>query len=144
MAIRVAESGVPMIVTDANGNPTAVANLPFDENDPRAREWISRLDAQTREYMQAELLKARIVSREEFPGDAVALNSMVKIKDDLRGRVMDLVLVTPDKADISKNHISVLAPIGIALIGYRKGDKINWKMPSGNRSFTIMEVKNPD
>ena len=40
------ESGVPMIVTDANGNPTAVANLPFDESDPRAREWISRLDAQ--------------------------------------------------------------------------------------------------
>jgi signal transduction histidine kinase len=40
------ESGVPMIVTDANGTPTAVANLPFDENDPRAREWISRLDAQ--------------------------------------------------------------------------------------------------
>ena len=38
------ESGVPMIVTDANGNPTAVANLPFDENDPRAREWIARLD----------------------------------------------------------------------------------------------------
>jgi signal transduction histidine kinase len=40
------ESGVPMIVTDANGNPTAVANLPFDEDDPRAREWIPRLDAQ--------------------------------------------------------------------------------------------------
>ena len=40
------ESGVPMIVTDANGTPTAVANLPFDETDPRAREWISRLDAQ--------------------------------------------------------------------------------------------------
>lgn len=39
-------SGVPMIVTDAAGNPTATANLPFDENDPRAREWISRLDAQ--------------------------------------------------------------------------------------------------
>ena len=40
------ESGVPMIVTDANGNPTATANLPFDESDPRAREWIPRLDAQ--------------------------------------------------------------------------------------------------
>jgi len=40
------ESGVPMIVTDANGNPTATANLPFDEDDPRAREWIPRLDAQ--------------------------------------------------------------------------------------------------
>jgi signal transduction histidine kinase len=42
------ESGVPMIVTDANGNPTATANLPFDESDPRAREWIVRLDAQNK------------------------------------------------------------------------------------------------
>ncbi|HWP70406.1 MAG TPA: HAMP domain-containing sensor histidine kinase [Gemmatimonadaceae bacterium] len=40
------ESGVPMIVTDAAGNPTATANLPFDESDPRAREWIPKLDAQ--------------------------------------------------------------------------------------------------
>lgn len=40
------ESGVPMIVTDAQGRPTETANLPFDETDPRAREWIARLDAQ--------------------------------------------------------------------------------------------------
>lgn len=46
LANDIRESGVPMIVTDANGNPTAVANLPFDENDPQAREWIARLDAQ--------------------------------------------------------------------------------------------------
>lgn len=48
LASDIVESGVPMIVTDANGTPTAVANLPFDENDPRARQWISRLDAQNR------------------------------------------------------------------------------------------------
>ena len=46
LANDIRESGVPMIVTDANGNPTATANLPFDESDPRAREWITRLDAQ--------------------------------------------------------------------------------------------------
>lgn len=46
LANDIRESGVPMIVTDANGNPTAVANLPFDEDDPRARDWIPRLDAQ--------------------------------------------------------------------------------------------------
>lgn len=46
LANHIRESGVPMIVTDAAGNPTAVANLPFDEDDPRAREWITRLDAQ--------------------------------------------------------------------------------------------------
>lgn len=46
LANHIRESGVPMIVTDAAGTPTAVANLPFDEDDPRAREWIERLDAQ--------------------------------------------------------------------------------------------------
>src|SRR5688572_17489343 len=48
LANDIRESGVPMIITDANGNPTATANLPFDENDPRAREWISQLDAQNK------------------------------------------------------------------------------------------------
>ena len=46
LANHIRESGVPMIVTDATGNPTETANLPFDKDDPRAREWISRLDAQ--------------------------------------------------------------------------------------------------
>src|SRR5574342_583998 len=46
LANDIRESGVPMIVTDANGNPTAVANLPFGAEDPRSREWIPRLDAQ--------------------------------------------------------------------------------------------------
>jgi signal transduction histidine kinase len=46
LANDIRESGVPMIVTDAAGNPTATANLPFDADDPRAREWIERLDAQ--------------------------------------------------------------------------------------------------
>lgn len=46
LANDIRESGVPMIVTDANGNPTAVANLPFEPEDPRSREWIARLDAQ--------------------------------------------------------------------------------------------------
>jgi signal transduction histidine kinase len=48
LAADIRESGVPMIVTDANGNPTATANLPFDETDPRAREWIPRLDAENK------------------------------------------------------------------------------------------------
>jgi len=51
LANDIRESGVPMIITDANGNPTATANLPFDENDPRAREWISRLDAQNKQIV---------------------------------------------------------------------------------------------
>lgn len=46
LASHIRESGIPMIVTDANGNPTAVANLPFAADDPQAREWIPRLDAQ--------------------------------------------------------------------------------------------------
>lgn len=46
LSSHIRESGVPMIVTDAGGTPTVVANLPFTADDPRAREWIPRLDAQ--------------------------------------------------------------------------------------------------
>jgi regulator of nucleoside diphosphate kinase len=99
-------------------------------------------DRENAEAMQLELQKAKLVSKEEFPEDAIGLYSIVRIKDNARKKEMELELVTPDKADISKNKVSVLAPIGVALIGFRQGEQVQWKMPSGERSFTILDVKN--
>ena len=99
-------------------------------------------DRQNAEAMDIELSKARVVGSEEFHSTAIGINTKVKILDDDRNKVIELVLVTPDKADISKNKVSILAPIGVALLGSRKGERVNWKMPSGNKSFTIMEVWN--
>ena len=55
---------------------------------------------------------------------------------------MELMLVTPDKADIKEKRISVMAPIGTALIGFRKGQKVKWQVPAGKKTFTILEVIN--
>ena len=89
-----------------------------------------------------ELKKAQIVDAENFPGDIVRLNSTVVIKDLKTKRDMTLTIVLPQKADIKQKKVSVLAPIGTALIGFRKGQTVSWQVPSGKKDFMIMEVSN--
>lgn len=96
------------------------------------------------EALQAELKKAKLVSKEEFPEDAIRLNSKVKVKDSNNGKEMELMVVMPDDADIKQRKISVTAPVGIALIGFRKGQKVGWQVPAGMKTFTITDVVNQD
>ena len=104
-----------------------------------AKTTFNRHDA---EELEAELKKAKLVSREEIPGDVVRLNSCVTIKDEKENKVLQLTVVTPEKADIKHRRISILSPIGTALIGYRKGHQVSWKVPAGTKTFTILEVTN--
>jgi len=99
-------------------------------------------DRQNAKKLQEELKKARLVNKDQFPFDAVRLNSTIKIKTEGEGEVMELMLVTPDKANIKEKKISVMAPIGTALIGFRKGQKIKWQVPAGKKTFTIIDVTN--
>ncbi len=91
-----------------------------------------------------EIKKAQIVDPEDFPSDAVRLGSTVIVKDLETKRDLEITIVLPRYADIKQKKISVLAPIGTALIGFRKGRKISWNVPAGKKDFKIMEVKNPD
>ncbi|HEY6975565.1 MAG TPA: nucleoside diphosphate kinase regulator [Chitinophagaceae bacterium] len=99
-------------------------------------------DAQNASELKAELKKAKLVSKHSFPDDVVRLNSRVKIKEANKNNVMDLILVTPDKANIKERKISVMAPVGTALIGFRQGQKISWQVPAGKKTFHIVEVIN--
>lgn len=99
-------------------------------------------DRRNAEGLQTELKKAKLVSKDDFPDDVVRLNSKVRIKAEGKEEVMELVLVTPDKADIKEKRISIMAPVGTALIGFRQGQKIKWQVPAGKKTFTIMEVIN--
>jgi regulator of nucleoside diphosphate kinase len=99
-------------------------------------------DRRNAEDLQTELRKAKLVNKDDFPEDVVRLNSKVRIKAEDKDEVMELMLVTPDRADIKEKRISVMAPIGTALIGFRKGQKIKWQVPAGKRTFTILEVIN--
>ena len=68
-----------------------------------------------------ELKKAQVVDQHDLPSDVVALDSTVVIKDLKTKREMAITIVLPQKADIKQKKVSVLAPIGTALIGFRKG-----------------------
>src|SRR5690606_4884334 len=101
-----------------------------------------KFDRQNAEALEEEIKKAKLVSEEKFPEDVIGLNSVVKIKDEHSGKVMELILVTPDKADIKNRKVSVMAPVGAALIGFQQGNEVSWEVPSGRRKFTILEVCN--
>lgn len=94
------------------------------------------------QVLQEELKRARLVEKEDFPADAVGLNSRVKIKAEGREGVMELILVMPDKADMKAWKVSVTAPVGVALIGFRQGQQVIWQVPAGKKTFTILEVRN--
>jgi regulator of nucleoside diphosphate kinase len=92
--------------------------------------------------LSQELKKAQVVDEHDFPADVVRLDSTVVIKDLKTKRDMAITIVLPQKADIKQRKVSVLAPIGTALIGFRKGQKVSWEVPAGQKDFMIMDVKN--
>jgi regulator of nucleoside diphosphate kinase len=100
---------------------------------------FNRQDA---EELEGELKKAKLVDKEELPGDVVRLNSTVVIREEKENKVLELTVVTPEKANIKQKLISIMSPIGTALIGFRKGQQVKWKVPAGKKTFTIMEVQN--
>ncbi len=99
-------------------------------------------DRKNAEALKSELKKANVVSSIDFPPDVVGLNSLVTIKAADRNEIMQLEIVTPEKANIKEKKISILAPIGTALLGFRKGQNVKWKVPSGIKTFTILDVIN--
>jgi regulator of nucleoside diphosphate kinase len=87
-----------------------------------------------------ELLRARVVPRAEIPPDVVTMNSTVRVRDLETGEEETYTLVYPGEADIEANKLSVLAPVGTALLGYRAGDVVEWPVPAGVTRFRVEEV----
>ena len=90
--------------------------------------------------LAGELRRARVVPRAQMPRDVVAMNSTVRLKDLETGEEETYTLVYPHEADIELNRLSVLAPVGTALLGYRAGDVIEWPIPAGVTRFRVEEV----
>jgi regulator of nucleoside diphosphate kinase len=99
-------------------------------------------DRKMAEDLRSEIRRAVVMEEKDIPVDVVRINSRVRIKADDRKEEMELVVVTPDKANLKERKVSVLAPIGTALIGFRKGQRVAWQVPSGKKTFTILDVIN--
>ncbi len=115
-----------------------------DRADLNALIDSARLDSRVQEdYLSAlegELQRARVVPADKVPADVITMNSVVRLKDLDSDEMEELELVYPVDADMAQNRISVLAPIGTAVLGYRLGDVIEWPVPAGVRRLRVEEV----
>jgi regulator of nucleoside diphosphate kinase len=97
-------------------------------------------DRKDLEALAGELDQAEIVSASEIPSDVVTMNSKVVVRDVITSETKTYVLVFPKNANIEAGAISVLAPIGTAILGYAKGDIVEWAVPSGVRRIQIEDI----
>ena len=91
-----------------------------------------------------EIGRARVLNRDEIADHFVGMNDEVEFRDDTTAHVRQVTLVYPDEADISQGKISVMTPVGTALIGLRIGRSISWETPSGEaRQLTVLSIRKP-
>ena len=101
-------------------------------SDYRGSEYLKNLEN--------ELERAEVVPPEQIPPDVITMNSKVRLIDTDTGEETVYTLVFPENADLSQNKISVLAPVGTAMLGYRVGDTFEWDVPAGKLTFKVEEI----
>jgi regulator of nucleoside diphosphate kinase len=87
-----------------------------------------------------ELERALVLEPGDVPREVVTMHSHVRVLDLATGDRRELELVFPAEADVGAQRISVLAPLGTALLGYREGDEVEWLMPGGLKRLRIEKV----
>lgn len=87
-----------------------------------------------------ELNRAEVRESVEINPEVITLNSRVKVRELDTDDVLEFTLVEPDKADAAEGRISVLAPLGTAMLGYRTGDVFEYPVPNGTCKARVEEV----
>ena len=96
----------------------------------------------TSDYLARETARAIIVSDDDVVGTFVSMGSSVQYRDNCTGKLRHITLVYPHESDIAAGKISVLTPIGAALIGMSVDQSIEWQTPLGDvRSLTVLAVE---
>jgi len=90
--------------------------------------------------LQAELEHARVVTPADVPPDVITMNSKARLRDLDTGEEMIFTLVFPGEASIEHDRISVVAPIGTAMLGQRVGDEFEWEVPAGSVRLRVEEM----
>ncbi len=90
--------------------------------------------------LEAELKRAKIVPSSEIPNNVITMNSTVRLIDEEYNEEETYTLVFPENADLSQGKVSVLAPIGTAMLGYQVGDSFDWVVPMGTRKLKVVEI----
>lgn len=125
-------------------NERAIYITEFDQHrlseliDELHRTGYANRDALRR--LEGELARAQIVAPTEVPPDVITMNSKARLYDLEFEEEMTVTLVFPEDADPAQDKVSVLAPIGMAMLGYRVGDTFEWEVPAGISHLRVLEI----
>jgi regulator of nucleoside diphosphate kinase len=93
------------------------------------------------DLLEQELDRAHIVAGDSIASDVVTMNSRVRVLDLTAAKQIGVQIVFPRHADVSKEMISIIAPIGMALLGCQVGDEVECATPGGSRKLRIEEIE---
>ena len=108
---------------------------------------VDRLEALLEQPAQAgaafdalrdELARAEVREPRDMPADAITMNSTARFRDESTGEEREITLVYPRDADGSAEKVSILAPVGSALLGLREGQSIEWPVPGGRSTRLVV------
>jgi regulator of nucleoside diphosphate kinase len=124
---------LPIIMNAADHEELSCAIVAAGKLSDRARAEITAL--------RSELERAEIVVPDEVPPDVITMNSRAQLLDLDTNERMEFTLVFPAEADIEEGKISILAPLGTAMLGYRVGDEFEWAVPYGYRRLRVTRIE---
>ncbi|MCL4835296.1 MAG: nucleoside diphosphate kinase regulator [Caldilineaceae bacterium] len=125
-------SGKPIHITQFDLERLRKLLSDAQSTDYRKSEYLERL--------QIEINRAEVVLSKDIPSDVITMNSTVCIEDLDTKEEEIYTLVFPKNADLSQGKISILAPIGTAMLGYEVGDSFEWEVPAGKRRLRVKKI----
>ena len=123
----------PIVVTESDER--RLRRLLDGQSDASLRDQVHLQE------LRSELDRALILREKDVPADVITMHSRVCVRDLQDRRRSDFTLVFPFEADLKAKRISVLAPLGTALLGFREGDDVEWTMPGGLRRMRVERVR---
>lgn len=119
-----------------------IIQITESDND-KLQELLRGLDTSQkaiRDTLSEELTRAQIMTSEAIAPDVITLNSRARLRDLENSDILEFAIVMPERVDVEGGKISVLAPLGMAMLGYREGDTFEWEMPGGKSRFLVEKV----
>lgn len=131
--------------TVANRKPKIVLTEADHARLSRLADAAAQRMPEVADYLSAELDRAKIVQEDRKPPKLVTMGTTLTFRDEQTGRTERVTLVFPEDADIAEKRISVMTPIGAALIGLTEGQSITWPTRSGrvHRLSVVTVEENP-
>ncbi len=101
---------------------------------------MKNIDLKNLEALEREISRAEKVESMRIAPEFITMNSVVQVMDEKTNKTWTIKIVYPDEADFKKGNVSILSPLGIALIGNKVGNTVQFDAPSGIVTISIQQI----